>query len=96
MKKISAKTPKFITTTSAALKQEYHLHGWQERLSKCTPVRVDDESSSPSRFYRSQKLVKYFEGAHLIAFVIYYELHDGTVSTVPRMLLIDGIRHIAL
>jgi hypothetical protein len=95
MKPVSAKTPQSITTTSAALKQEYHLNGWQGRLSKCTPVRVDEESSNPSRFYHSQKLIKYFEDEQLIAFIIYYELHDGTVAVAPRMLLIDGVRQIA-
>jgi hypothetical protein len=85
-----------VITTKAALEQEFHENGWEERLSKCVaaPVDADFEFASNTRSYRRQSLVKHYEDGKLIAFTIDYTLHDDTQIRQLKMLLINGIRNI--
>jgi hypothetical protein len=90
MKNTSTKT----NSTTKRLAEEFTKNNWLERLARSTEVRVDQnfEYSPEARHYLRQRLVKYYEGDVLIAFVIYYDLHDGKVIPAPQMLLIGGVR----
>jgi hypothetical protein len=83
-------------STKAKLEKEYSANSWEQRLLQAKPKRVDPdyEFVTDSTWYRRQMLVEHYEGDVLIAFTIDYILHDGTLSRVVKMLLVNGVRHI--
>jgi hypothetical protein len=78
------------------LEKEFQSNGWELRLSKCEQKRVDPdfEFAAGSRSYHRQVLTKFYENDLLVAFIVDYTLHDGRQIRHPKMLLVDGVRHI--